>query len=166
MTIYPSLNVFFKYFYKLFLQTNFTQIKKQEIHLHYVASGNYAETGRTFGLNESTVPGVVCAHPIADKRLSSKENVQRGGRLLSYPVELEDEMLKWILVLRDLHFPVSVLGFQEKAKKLIQPHNPSFSASRGWVTKFFARHKLALRARISISQKLPRQLEGVLTKFY
>ena len=34
------------------------------------------------------------------------------------------------------------------------------------MTKFFARHKLAFRARTSISQKLPRQLEGVLTKFH
>ena len=83
-----------------------------------------------FGLTESTVRGVVGAHPIADKRLSRKGNAQGGGKPLSYPVELEDELLKWILVLRDLHFPVSVLSFQEKAKKLIQSHNSSFSASR------------------------------------
>ena len=95
---------------------------------------------------------VVGAHPIAGKRLSSKGNAQGAGR----PVKP---------VLRDIHFPVSVLSFQAKAKKLIQPHNSSFSASRGWVTKFFAQHKLALHARTSISQKLPRQLEGVLTKF-
>ena len=68
-------------------------------------------------------------------------------------------------MLRDLHFPVSVLSFQEKAKNLIQPHSSSFSTSRVWVTKFFARHKLALRARTSISQKLLRQSEDVLTKF-
>ena len=61
---------------------------------------------------------MVGAHPIADKRLSSKRNAQGAGRPLSYPVEVEDEMLKWILVLRDLHLPVSVLSFQEKAKKL------------------------------------------------
>ena len=42
----------------------FTQMKKQEIRLHYAASENYAETGRAFGLNESTVRGVVAAHPI------------------------------------------------------------------------------------------------------
>ena len=32
--------------------------------------------------------------------------------------------------------------------------------------KFFERHRLSLRNRTSVSQKLPRQLEGVLTKFY
>ena len=71
----------------------FTQIK-QEIRLHYAARRNYAETGRAFGLNESTVRGVVGAHPITDKRLSSKGNAQGARRPLSYPVELEDELLK------------------------------------------------------------------------
>ena len=33
-------------------QKRFTQIKKQEIRLHYAVSGNYNETGRAFGLNE------------------------------------------------------------------------------------------------------------------
>ena len=62
--------------------------------------------------------------------------------------------------------PVSVLALQEKAKKVIRPHSPSFGASRGWVERFFTRHRLSLRNRTSVSQKLPRQLEGVLTKFY
>ena len=56
-----------------------------------------------------------------------------------FPAELDDEMLTWILALRDLHFPMSVLRFQKKAKLLIQLHNSSFSASCGWVDKFFTR---------------------------
>ena len=85
---------------------------------------------------------------------------------MSYPVELEDQLIKRILVLRDLNFPVSILALQEKAKNLIQPGNPEFKASCGWIEKFFNRHKLSLRSRTSISQKLPSQLESVLTKFY
>ena len=46
------------------------------------------------------------------------------------------------------------LRFQKKAKLLIQLHNPSFSASCVWVNKFFIQHNLALRAGISINQKL------------
>ena len=56
-----------------------------------------------------------------------------------FPAELDDEMLTWILALRDLHFPMSVLRFQKKAKLLIQLHNSSFSASCGWIDKFFTR---------------------------
>ena len=54
------------------------------------------------------------------------------------------------------------MNLQEKAKLVIQSHN----ASRGWVRKFFNRRKLALRTRTSISQKLPKQLESVFSKFY
>ena len=61
---------------------------------------------------------------------------------------------------------MAVLALQEKAKKVIRPHNPLFAASRGWVEKFFTRHRLSLRNRTSVSQKIPQQLEGVLTKFY
>ena len=66
----------------------------------------------------------------------------------------------------DLHFPVSIMSLQEKAKLVIQSHNPSFNTSRGWVRKFFNRHKPALRTRTSTSQTLSKQLEGVLSKFY
>ena len=54
--------------------------KKEDLRLHYAASGNYAETGRASGLNQSVVGGVVGAHPIAVKRLSSKGNAQGAGR--------------------------------------------------------------------------------------
>ena len=53
-----------------------------------------------------------------------------------------------------------------KAKLVIQPCNPSFSASCGWVYKFFPRHKVVLRAWPSINQELSTQLEGALVRFY
>ena len=57
------------------------------------------------------------------------------------------------------------MSLKEKAKFVIQPHNLSVKSSRGWVRKFFNQHKLALRAYTSISQKLLKQLESVLSKF-
>ena len=68
--------------------------------------------------------------------------------------------------LRDLHVPVSILTLQEKAKRVVRSHNPTFNASRGWVEKLFARHRLSLLSGTSVSQKLPKQLEGSITKFY
>ena len=145
----------------------FTNQKKAEMHVHYSTTGNFRETTRVFNLNESKVRGIIKTRPIAGKIiLSKKQNFPGAGRPLSYPVELEDLLIKWILVLRDLNFPVSILALQEKAKNLIQPGNPEFKASRGWIEKFFNRHKLSLRSRTSVSQKLPSQLESVLTKFY
>ena len=61
---------------------------------------------------------------------------------------------------------MSILALQEKAKNLIQPGNPEFKASHGLIEKFFSRHKLSLRSHTSVRQKLPSQLESVLTKFY
>ena len=141
----------------------FTQKKKEEIRLHYSVSGSYCETARAFDINESTVRGIIDAS-VSDKIKPSSKGNYLGAA--DDDDELDDEQLKWTFVLRDCHFPVSVMSLKEKAKLLIQPHNPSFDASRGWVRKFFNRHKLALRSRTSISQKLPKQLEDVLSKFY
>ena len=144
----------------------FNNQKNAEMRLHYSTTGNFRETTRAFNLNESTVLRIIKTRPVVGKIiLSKKQNFAGAGRPLSYPVELEDQLIKWILVLRDLNFPVSILALQEKAKNLIQPGNPEFKASRGWIENFFNRHKLSLRSR-AVSQKLPSQLESILTKFY
>ena len=95
-------------------------------------NGNLAKTAKVFCVNESTVRGMIKARPVPDKiRLSSKWNFLGTWRPLIFPVELDDEMLTWILALWDLHLPVSLLRFQKKAKLLMQLHNPSFSANFG-----------------------------------
>lgn len=142
-----------------------TERRKQEIREHHLISDNYAETAKAFSLNESTVRNIVKS-AIRDVKLSDKGNKPGAGRPLTYPIEVEDELVAWILQLLDLHAPLSSLMLKEKAKKVIQPHNHKFSASNGWLEKFFKRHRLSLRSRTSVSQKLPHQLEGILTKFY
>ena len=67
-----------------------------------------------FDINESTVQGIINAH-----------NFPGAGRLLTYPIELNDELLRLIFVLRNLNFPVSAMCLKEKAKLVIQPHNQS-----------------------------------------
>ena len=134
-------------------QRHFTQKEKEDVRLNYSVSRNFAES-------------TIKARSVLDnKKLSSKCNFSGERWRLTYPFELYDELLTRILTLRDLHFPVSVLSLQMNAKLVIQAHNPSFSASRSLVEKFFTRHKFALWAHTSISQKLPKQLEGVQIKF-
>ena len=96
---------------------------------------------------------------IRDVKLSDKGNHSGAGRPLTYPKNVDNELVAWILQLLDLHVSVSVLSLQEKAKIVIRLHNPTFSASKGWVEKFFSRHQESLRNRTSVSQKLPQQLE-------
>ena len=117
------------------------------------------------GVNESTVRTIVKT-ATRNGQLNDKGNHSGAGRPLTYPLEVEKDILSWLLELRDLHVPVSILTLQEKAKRVVRPHNPTFNASRGWVEKFFARHRLSLLNRTSVSEKLPKQLEGSITKFY
>ena len=72
---------------------------------------------------------------IRDVKLFDKGNHSGVGGPLTYPKDVETELVAWILQLLDLNVSVSVLSLQEKAKKVIRPHNPTFSASKGWVVK-------------------------------
>lgn len=101
---------------------------------------------------------------IRDVKLSDKDNHPDTSRALTYPKEVENDLVAWILQLLDLHASASVLSLQEKAKNVIRPQDSTFSASKGWVEKFFSRHQLSLRNCTSVSQKLTQQLEGCLTK--
>ena len=102
---------------------------KKEVRLHDSINGNFADATKVFGINETTVQGIIKARPVPDNtKLSSKCNFPGTWRPLIFPVELDDEMLTRILVLWDL---LSVLRFQKKAKLLMQLHNPSFPANCG-----------------------------------
>ena len=88
-----------------------------------------------------------------------------SGRQLSYPKEVDEEILEWVLVRQDAHLPVSRTLIRVKARHLVRPHNSDFGASSGWLQKFMIRHGLSLRCKTSISQKLPAQLEHKLECF-
>ena len=132
---------------------SFTERRKQEIREHYLLTENYAETAKAFSLNESTVRSIFKS-TIRHVKLSDKGNHSGAGRPLTYSKDVENELVAWILQLLDLNVFVSVLSLQEKARKVIGPHNPTFSASKGCVEKFFSRHHLSLRNRTSVSLKL------------
>lgn len=64
-------------------------------------------------------------------KLSNKCNFPGVGRPLRYPTEPDDKLLKWILVLRDLHFHVSVMSLQKKAKSVNLMVRPLMQAEAG-----------------------------------
>ena len=142
-----------------------TEKTKLEIREHYLLTQNHTATAKEFGVKESTVRTTVKT-PTRNGKLNDKGNHSGAGRPLTYPLEVEKDILSWLLEFRDLHVPVSILTLQEKSKHVGRPHNPAFNASRGWVEKIFARHRLSLLSRTSVSQKLPKQLDGSITKFY
>ena len=94
----------------------FTNQKKAEMRLYYSTTGNFRETARAFNLNESTVQGIINTYPAAGKIiLSKKQNFPGAGRPLSYPEELEEQLIKWILVLRDFSVYFSPSGESKKS---------------------------------------------------
>uniref|UniRef100_A0A7M5X3T6 HTH CENPB-type domain-containing protein n=1 Tax=Clytia hemisphaerica TaxID=252671 RepID=A0A7M5X3T6_9CNID len=141
----------------------FTQDDKADIRQHYSITGNFNATAKVYGLNESTVRGIVKTPPITQ---ANRKNATGAGRPLSYPLALDDQLLEWMLVQKDLNVPITTYGLQEKAKLIIRPHNPTFSASTGWVEKFYARHQNILEGSVPLSQKLPNELENNLKRFY
>uniref|UniRef100_A0ABM0M4J5 Pogo transposable element with KRAB domain-like n=1 Tax=Saccoglossus kowalevskii TaxID=10224 RepID=A0ABM0M4J5_SACKO len=102
------------------------------------------------------------------QRVSRYGNIPGSGGKLSYPKEIEDKLVKWILELRDNQVPVSTNMLRQKAKELIRPHNvnPVFKSSAGWARRFLSRHSLSIRRRTSMAQRLPTELEDKITAFH
>ena len=115
-----------------------------------MACGNYRDKTRAFQLQDSTIRKI-CKAALPEK--SERHQGFKGGKVwntkgaglpLSYPASIDEELLSWLLIMNDLHLPVSILALQKKAKSLILPHNPCFEASRGWICQFKERNNLAL----------------------
>ena len=63
-------------------------------------------------------------------------NKKGQGRQLSYPKDVDEELVQWVLEMRDLQLAVSSEMLKQKAKVMITPHVPTFKASNGWLEKF------------------------------
>ena len=75
-------------------------------------------------------------------------------------------MLQWVLEKREAeNIPVSIQALKLKALSLIMPVLPNFKASDGWARGFLKRNNLVLRAKTSIAQSLPGDLENKIYEF-
>ena len=135
--------------------------------LQHTPVGILAET---YSIPRSTIFSWECKLRMMNKKALTN---RRGSHLrsgsgggLSYPQKVDEEIMEWILVRRDSHFPVGTELIKVKACQLIKPYNSEFKASNGWLHKFMMRHGLSLRSPTSISQKLPAQLERKLESFF
>ena len=136
--------------------------------LEFLVTGESVRaTAKSFGILKSTVADIKKAgYPGSKSVDKGKHNKVGSGRPLQYRSHVDDEILTWILKMRDLQMPISRGDIQMKAKELIVQHNPSFAASEGWLEKFMRQNKLALRAKTSLAQRPPGQFEKKITQFY
>ena len=69
-------------------------------------------------------------------KLRKTFNRKGQGRQLSYPKHIDEELVQWVLEMRDLQLAVSSEMLKQKAKVVIAPYVATFKASNGWLEKF------------------------------
>ncbi len=102
---------------------------------------------------------------IEEVKGKKRKNRKGQGRKISYPREVDENILGWFLEKRDLQLAVSTEMLKQHARAVVSQVNPAFKASDGWAQKFMRRHNLVLRARTSMAQKLPGDLEYKVVAF-
>ena len=145
--------------------------KKQVV--TYAKSNGRNEAARHFQLNGSMVGRWIKASEnwtTETRRYTMKVG---SGRKAFYP-EAEKKLYNWIIEQRKrglavTYTTVKITMFDIlKEPEMIALYGNStenFKASFRWLTLFMKRHKLSLRRRTKISQKLPKQTEELLEQF-
>jgi len=125
------------------------------------------KAARHYGVHHRNVQRWVKCQVTKIKNPRKRVNKKGQGRKISYPQELEEKILAWILEKREQDYvPVSTQLIRLKALSLIKNYNEHFKASDGWVRKFMKRNKLVLRVHTHISQSLPKDLENKIKQFH
>ena len=133
---------------------------------YYARHHGIRKASRRFGVHHKNVQRWVKNQVSSIKNPRKRVNRKGQGRKISYPQDLEDKLVAWILEKREEDFvAVSTQMIRLKALSLIKDTNPKFKASDGWVRKFMQRNDLVLRVRTHISQNLPSDLESKIKGF-
>ena len=87
------------------------------------------------------------------KATTAKKRLPGAGRKAKLP-EMEEQLASWVMEQRSRNLRVTRGAIQQKAFELHQGEE-EFSASKGWLEKFFKQHEFTLRRRTTVDQKLP-----------
>lgn len=93
-------------------------------------------------------------------------HLAKSGRPITYSEEVEEKIVEFVLEQRDLQNAVSIDELCSFAKATVEPQHPDFKASRTWAAKFMRRHDMVLRAKTSVAQRLPADLEEKIGSFH
>ena len=133
---------------------------------HHARHHGIRNASREFGVHHKNVQRWMKDQVATVKNPGKRANKKGQGRKITYPQELEDKLLAWIMEKREAEcVAISTQVIRLKALSLIKASNPEFKASDGWVRKFMKRNDLVLRVRTHISQNLPKDLEEKIRVF-
>ena len=112
----------------------------------YAKNHGVRVAGRQFGVSPSTIRVWIT------KDLTNPAGKQRGqgsGRRVSYGVDIDNKIFKWVMERHDAQLPVTCGLIQSYAAKLVKKERPDliFYASPGWFTRFLKRHSLSIKAK-------------------
>ena len=145
------------------VRASYTMKKKEEV-VTYAKAHSIYQASQHFGLSTGTIgPWMKIDF---SKLKATVFQTPGSGRKLTYPMEKEQELVQWVLEQRDLHLAVSVQSLMDKAAEIITPTVSGFMASRGWAQKFMCRNNIVIRAKTTVTQKLPAALEEKMTQFH
>lgn len=109
--------------------------------LDSAAGGSFSQASQT-KMSESWASSPV---GMSSLPLGTEERMLPAScRPLSYPKETDDALAAWVKGQQSVGLCVTFSKLREQAKKMIQPENPNFHASVGWVTPFLLRNRLDL----------------------
>ena len=141
-------------------------MKQKKKVAYYARHHGICKASRHFGVHHKNVQRWVKNQVSSIKNPRKRAKGKGQGRKISYPQDLEDKSVAWILEKREAEFvTVSTQMIRLKALSLIKDTNPKFKASDGWVRKFLKRNDLVLQVCTHISQKLPSDLESKIKSF-
>ena len=104
---------------ELSTRKRYTEKTKREMREHYLLTENYVATAKAFNVNESTLRNIVKTFP-RNVKLTDKGNRLGAGRSLTYPLEVENDLVCWILKLR-YAFSTICACFKGEGKKFYLP---------------------------------------------
>ena len=133
---------------------------KLKVVQHAEKCNNNRKTAAEFGISEKQVRDW---RKIKLKLLEMPRHKKaRRGQQTAFVTE-ENDLKNWIINLRQDGYIVTRSAIRLKAKELIT--DPSFKASAGWCTRFMCRHRLTIRQKTKICQKLPADLDDKIISF-
>lgn len=124
--------------------------------------GNRA-AGREFDVAEKLIRDWRKAHSVLRTMKSTKK--ANRGKKARWP-DLERSLRTWVLQQRAEGRGLSTVQLRLKAKALaVETNTEGFSGGPSWCFRFMRRNQLVMRARTTVSQKLPDDFQAQLERF-
>ena len=97
-------------------QATYTVERKFEVRKFALSNSEYSyqQVADAFNMPKMTMYDIINRGP-GGEPAKSRGNKKGAGRQLSYSQETEDQLVQWVLEMRDLHLPVSIMQVKEKA---------------------------------------------------